>query len=171
MEELYTEAIKAEMLKGRSFEAILNEDPPEDCSIDELYAWLDAGEIAGLHNNIVDNYSVTKRKVFFLERSLIILILVMILSPFFIQDKIYLLFNIPIGFIVAILCRKNGELYTTIEMKSNLNELQKHLTIKGYTRRAKFRDFLMELFFRPLHYICLLCEFLFPPINLKKIKI
>ena len=171
MEELYTEAIKAEMLKGRSFEAILNEDPPEDCSIDELYAWLDAGEIAGLHNNIVDNYSVTKRKVFFLERSLIILILVMILSPFFIQDKIYLLFNIPIGFIVAILGRKNGELYTTIEMKSNLNELQKHLTIKGYTRRAKFRDFLMELFFRPLHYICLLCEFLFPPINLKKIKI
>ena len=64
-----------------------------------------------------------------LERSLIILILVMILSPFFIQDKIYLLFNIPIGFIVAILGRKNGELYTTIEMKSNLNELQKHLTM------------------------------------------
>lgn len=168
MEELYTEAIKAEMLKGRSFEAILNEDPPEDCSIDELYAWLDAGEIAGLHNNIVDNYSVTKRKVFFLERSLIILILVMILSPFFIQDKIYLLFNIPIGFIVAILGRKNGELYTTIEMKSNLNELQKHLTIKGYTRRAKFRDFFVELFFRPLYYICLLCEYLFPPLDFKK---
>lgn len=31
MEGLYTEAIKAEMLRGRSFEEILNEDPPDDC--------------------------------------------------------------------------------------------------------------------------------------------
>jgi len=168
MEESYTDAIKAEMLKGRSFEAILNEDPPEDCTTDELYAWLDAGEIAGLHENIVDNFSITKRKVFFLERSLMILILTMILSPLFIQENVYLLFNIPIGIMVAILGRKNAEIYSTIEMKVNLNELCKHLTIKGYTRRAKIRDFFIELFFRPLHYICLLCEFLFPPINLKK---
>jgi hypothetical protein len=69
---------------------------------------------------------------------------------------------------VAILGRKNGELYATIEMKSNLNELQKHLTIKGYTHRAKFRDFFVELFFRPLYYICLLCEYLFPPLDFKK---
>ena len=171
MEESYTDAIKSEMLKGRLFEEILNEDPPEDCTSDELHAWLDAGESAGLHKNIVDNFSVTKRKVFFLEKSLIILILVMISSPFFIQYNVYLLFNIPIGIIVAILGRKNGELYSTIEMKLNLNELCKHLTIKGYTSRAKIRDFFNELFFRPLNYICLLCEFLFPPINLKKIKI
>ena len=57
MQDSYTDAIKSEMLKGRSFDEILNEDPPEDCTSDELHAWLDAGEIAGLHENIVDNFT------------------------------------------------------------------------------------------------------------------
>jgi hypothetical protein len=168
MEGSYTDAIKAEMLKGRSFDEILNEDPPDDCSSDELYAWLDAGEIAGLHKNIPDNFRITKRKVFFLEKSLIVLILAMISSPFLIQDKIYLLFNIPIGIVVAIIGRKNSELYSTIEMKLNMNELQKHLSVKGYTQRVRFKEFIQEIIITPLNLICLLCELIFPPINIKK---
>ena len=168
MEGLYTDAIKAEILRGRSFEEILNEDPPEDCSSDELHAWLDAGEIAGLNKNIPDNFRVTKRKVHLLETVLAMLILAMIASPFFIQDKSYLLFNIPIGIIVAIIGRKNAELCSTIEMKLSLNELQKHLFVKGYTKRAKIKEFLLELVITPLNSICLLCELIFPPINFKK---
>jgi hypothetical protein len=159
----YSEAINAEIAKGRTFEQILNEEPSEDCLIEELYAWLDASEIANKNKAIPSNFTSTYRKVKILEFSLIILISAMLISPFIIPNYMFLLLNIPLGILIGMVGRTNSKLYSSIEMKVELNELTKHLTVKGYTKRALVKEFVIKLFLTPLHLVCLACEIVFPP--------
>jgi hypothetical protein len=97
----YSEAINTEIAKGRTFEQILNEEPAEDCLIEELYAWLDAGEIANKNKAIPNNFKLTYRKVKALEFLLIILISVMLISPFIVPNYMFLLLNIPLGILIG----------------------------------------------------------------------
>ena len=159
----YSEAINTEISKGRTFEQILNEEPAEDCLIEELYAWLDAGEIANKNKAIPSNFKLTHRKVKALEFSLVILILVMLISPFIVSNYMFLLLNIPLGILIGMVGRTNSKLYSTIEMKVELNELTKHLTVKGYTKRALVKEFIVKLIFTPFQLVCLGCEIVFPP--------
>ncbi|MEJ6798413.1 MAG: hypothetical protein QNK75_05215 [Crocinitomicaceae bacterium] len=168
LEDKYTDAIKSEISKGRTFDQILNETPSDDCSTDELYAWVDAGEIAGFSQN--NDFFITKIKVYALTVLLIIFTFGLVVSPFLVANKILLLLNIPLGIIIAILGRKNSELYSTIEMKMGLIELNKHLFVKGYATKSKIKEYLF-LIFTPLDWVCQLCELLFPritPIIIKK---
>ena len=158
-EKGYTEAINTEISKGRTFEQILNEDPSEFCTPTELHAWLDAGEIAQIPNN----FKLIKTKVAILEFLLIVLISAMLISPFIVSNNMFLLLNIPLGILIGIIGRTNTRLYRSIEMKVELNELSKHLTIKGYTKRAIVKEFVVKLFLTPFQLVCLTCEFVFPP--------
>ena len=159
----FTEAINVEISKGRTFEQILNEEPSEDCTSSELHAWLDAGEIANENKAIPSNFKSTYRKVKVLEFLLVVLISAMLISPFIVPNNIFLLLNIPLGMLIGILGRTNTILYSIIEMKVEINELTKHLTIKGYTKRAIIKEFVVKLILTPLHLVCLACEVIFPP--------
>ena len=159
----YTDSINTEIAKGRTFEQILNEEPSEDCLIEELYAWLDAGEIANKDKAIPNNFKSTHRKVKALEFTLVVLISAMLISPFIVPNNMFLLLNIPLGILIGVLGRTNSKLYSSIETKVELNELTKHLTVKGYTKRALVKEFIVKLVFTPLHLVCLGCEIIFPP--------
>lgn len=159
----YSDSINIEISKGRTFEQILNEEPSEDCTTSELYAWLDAGEIANKDKAIPSNFKLTHRKVKVLEFLLVILISAMLISPFIVSNYMFLLLNIPLGILIGMIGRTNSRLYSTIEMKIELNELGKHLTIKGYTKRALVKEFIVKLVLTPLHLVCLACEIIFPP--------
>jgi hypothetical protein len=162
-EELYTNSIKGEILKGRTFDQILNESPSDDCSPEELYAWLDAGEIADKNKKIPNNFRTIKRKVLMLETFLIILITLMVISPFIISNNMFLWLNIPLGVLVAIVSRSNTKLYSMIEKRIEFTELAKHLTIKGYSKRALIKEIIINLLFIPFNLISFGCEILFPP--------
>jgi hypothetical protein len=159
----YSDSINIEISKGRTFEQILNEEPSENCTSSELYAWLDAGDIANKNKIIPNNFKLTYRKVKLLELSLIILISVMLISPFIVPNYMFLLLNIPLGILVGIIGRTNSRLYNSIETKVELNELTKHLTIKGYTKRVLVKEFIIKLIFTPFQLVCLACEIIFPP--------
>ena len=166
----YTKSINIEISKGRTFEQILNEEPSEDCLIEELYAWLDAGEIANKNKEIPNNFKVTYRKVKALEFSLVILISAMLISPFIVPNNMFLLLNIPLGILIGMVGRTNSRLYNSIETKVELNELTKHLTVKGYTKRALVKEFIVKLIFTPMHLVCLACEIVFPPFKKQYFK-
>jgi hypothetical protein len=87
----------------------------------------------------------------------------MLISPFIVPNYTFLLLNIPLGILVGIVGRINSKLYSTIEMKIEINELGKHLTIKGYTKRALVKEFAIKLIFTPFQLVCLACEIVFPP--------
>ena len=161
----YSEAINIEIAKGRTFEQILNEEPAEDCLLEELYAWLDAGEIANKDKAIPNNFKSTHRKVKALEFTLVVLISAMLISPFIVPNNMFLLLNIPLGILIGVLGRTNSKLYSSIEMKVELNELAKHLTVKGYTKRALVKEFIVKLIFTPFQLVCLGCEIVFPSIK------
>ena len=159
----YTKSINIEISKGRTFEQILNEEPSEDCTSSELHAWLDAGDIANKDKAIPSNFTLTHRKVKVLEFLLVVLISAMLISPFIVPNNMFLLLNIPLGILIGVLGRINSKLYSSIEMKVELNELTKHLTIKGYTKRALVKEFIVKLIFTPFQLVCLGCEIVFPP--------
>ena len=159
----YSRAIDIEISKGRTFEQILNEEPSEDCTSSELHAWLDAGDIANKDKAIPSNFTLTHRKVKVLEFLLVVLISAMLISPFIVPNNMFLLLNIPLGILIGVLGRINSKLYSSIEMKVELNELTKHLTIKGYTKRALVKEFIVKLIFTPFQLVCLGCEIVFPP--------
>ena len=160
-EEKYTKSIKEEIQKGRTFEQILNEEPKNDCSPSELHAWLDAGDIVS--KETPNDFKTTHAKVKTLEFTLIVLILTMFVSPFIVPNNTFLLLNIPLGILIGMIGRTNSKLYSTIETKVELNELSKHLTIKGYTKRILVKEFITKLIFTPFQLVCLACEIVFPP--------
>jgi hypothetical protein len=159
----YSDSINIEISKGRTFEQILNEEPKEDCTSSELHAWLDAGDMVNKDKNLPNTFKLTHRKVKALEFLLIVLISAMLISPFIVPNYTFLLLNIPLGILVGIVGRINSKLYSTIEMKIEINELGKHLTIKGYTKRALVKEFTIKLIFTPFQLVCLACEIVFPP--------
>lgn len=158
----FTEAINSEIAKGRTFEQILNETPNENCDITELNAWLDAFNIGSTITK-KNNSKTTYRKMKTLEVLLIVLISVMFISPFIVPNNLFLLLNIPLGILVGIIGRTNTRLYNKIKMRIELNELTKHLTVKGYTKRALIKEFIVKLLFTPFQLVCLACEIVFPP--------
>jgi hypothetical protein len=66
----------------------------------------------------------------------------MFVSPFIVPNNTFLLLNIPLGILIGMIGRTNSKLYSTIETKVELNELSKHLTIKGYTKRILVKEFI-----------------------------
>jgi len=159
----YSDSINTEISKGRTFEQILNEEPGDDCTPSELHAWLDAGDITNKNKSIPNNFTSTHRKVKVLEFSLVVLISAMLISPFIVPNNMFLLLNIPLGILIGVLGRTNSKLYSSIEMEIELNELSKHLTVKGYTKRDIVKEFIVKLIFTPFQLVCLGCEIIFLP--------
>jgi hypothetical protein len=158
----YSEAITIEISKGRTFEQILSEEPSEFCSSTELHAWLDAGEIANKGKEIPNTFKSTKRKITIIELSLVVIISAMLVSPFIVSNNLFLLLNIPLGILVGTLGRLNTKLSSSIEIKRGIDELYKHLMVKGYTKRTQLKEFVLKLILTPFQVVCVVCETMFP---------
>ena len=154
LEKKYTESIKNEIAKGRTFDEILNEVPTSDATQQELDAYFDAGDIAGIGEQSITNISLLK--VILLTIIVLFLIVGLISSPFI----LYILgFNFVFLFPIVILLgvslsffgKKQNKAINQFQVKSGVKAIEKYLTDDSYREKfdkqekSKIRKFLITV--------------------------
>ena len=139
LEEKYTESIKNEILKGRTFEEILNEVPTKDATEQELDAYFDAGDIAGIGEQSITKVSLLK--VISLTTISLVLIGGIISSPFILSSfNISLVFLFPVigllGILLSFFGKRQNKAINQFQVKLGVKTIEKYLTDDSY--REKF---------------------------------
>jgi hypothetical protein len=166
LEEKYTESIKNEIEKGRTFDEILNEVPSKDATEQELNAYFDAGDIAGIGEQSITNVSLLK--VILLTSVVLILITGLISSPFILNIlEINLVFLFPIvilfGVLLSFFGKKQNRAIKQFQIKQGLKVIEKYLTEDTYREKfdrqekSKVRKFIINvvlLILTPIDFVC-----------------
>jgi hypothetical protein len=97
LEERYTDSIKNEISKGRTFDEILNQIPTKDATDQEMDAYFDAGDITNFKQKDIETSSIAK--VILLTGLSLILVASIISSPFILSNL-----NISLVFFISYIC-------------------------------------------------------------------
>lgn len=143
LEEKYTEAIKNEIEKGRTFDEILNEIPTQNSTDQEMDAYFDAGEIAGVGSGNISGGSIGK--VILLTSISLILVTSIIASPYIlISLGLNLLFLFPIiillGVPLSFFGKKQDKAITQLCTKRGIKIIEKYLTEDNYREKFDRRE-------------------------------
>ena len=139
LEERYTDSIKNEIAKGRTFDEILNEIPTKDATDQEMDAYFDAGDITNFKQKDIETSSIAK--VILLTGLSLILVASIISSPFILSNlNISLVFLFPIyvllGISLSFIGKRQDKAIKGFQTKKGMDIIAKYITEEGY--RAKF---------------------------------